>query len=550
MNFRIYDCHVHSWNGATDPDRLLRKMEEAGVYGGIVFSNCPKEYSDSAGTSFGERMAELHRLTDGRTDRLFPFLWIHPYEENVLEKMNEAAREGVFGFKIICNDFYVYEEKPLAVMRRAAELGKPVLFHTGILWDGKVSSDYNRPQNWEALLPIKGLRFCLAHCSWPWIDDCIALYGKFLAARRSGQDTADMFLDVTPGTPEIYRKDLLSKLYGIYDVSRSVMFGTDSSADGYSPEYASELIATDGKILDELGVGEYLRAGLYGDSLMRFIGLKPESGILPKDDGYVEGIIRKYYGLLGFPGRYDAEFEKALREIRISDAISIDRYDWRGGDGRRDLLSVLYMCEELHKKYAEKGIGDGVFLDTLSDVLRWASEWTFVRGYLCLSELPWLKRIFDMRLFRIGRLQFCLDEADFDAPEKGLRRGQKIVAVHIPPGSPLMTDECLRSVSDAEDFINDYFPEHSGAPFTCRSWLLDPGLSGLLPKDSNILAFAGLFDLVGTEPSDCLLRFVFRADATRENLRLFPACSSFAAKVKKACLNGGAFASGTGILKR
>ena len=278
MDYRVFDCHVHAWNARPDPEALLSSMESAGVYGGCVLSDCPLEYDPEAGASFEDRMDGLAKWTEGRADRLFPLLWIHPDEPRIAEKMTAAARAGVFGFKIICNDFYVYEEKSLSLMRLAAELGKPVLFHTGILWDGRVSSDYNRPLNWEALLPIKGLRFCLAHCSWPWIDECIALYGKFLAARRSGRDTAEMFLDVTPGTPEIYRRDLMSKLFGIYDVDGHVMFGTDSPAGDYPREYAAGLIRSDGEILDGLGVGESRREELYRGALMRFLGLGSHAG--------------------------------------------------------------------------------------------------------------------------------------------------------------------------------------------------------------------------------------------------------------------------------
>ncbi len=550
MDFKVYDCHVHSWNGVCDPVELLARMNVAGVYGGCVFSNCPKEYSESTGTSFEDRMSELHRLTDGRTDRLFPFLWIHPGEKDIIEKMTAAAQDGVFGFKIICNNFYVYEEKSVAVLRHAAKLGKPVLFHTGILWDGKISSDYNRPLNWEALLPIKGLRFCLAHCSWPWTDECIALYGKFLAARRSGQETAEMFLDVTPGTPEIYRRDLLSKLYGIYDVSRSVMFGTDSSVADYSSEYASGLIRSDGKILDELGVGEYQRAGLYRDSLMRFLGKDSGKKDIPqRDGGYVKSEIKKYYSALGFPKQYDSRFERLLDEIPVSDALRIGTYDWRGNDGRRDLLSVLFMCGELHEKYVDKGVGDDVFYGSLSDIVRWTAEWSHINGHLCLGELHWLRRIFEMRLFRLGRLEFCLADAWFNAPEKGVRAGQKVIEIHIPPGSPLGTDECRDSVRIAKQFFKKFFPEYTGAPFVCSSWLLDPGLADFLPPGSNILAFAGLFELVGKEPSDGILRFVFRTDATRLNVAQMPPCSSFAAAVKKAVVNGATFFAGTGIYK-
>ena len=132
-------------------------------------------------------------------------------------------------FKVICANFYVYEEKSLELIREIAKLNKPIMFHTGILWDGLVSSNYNRPMNWEALLHIEGLRFSMGHCSWPWIDECIAMYGKFLDAKRRGQNTAEMYFDITPGTPDIYRHELFYKMFNIgYDVKNNILNASGS----------------------------------------------------------------------------------------------------------------------------------------------------------------------------------------------------------------------------------------------------------------------------------------------------------------------------------
>ena len=202
----IYDMHVHAKNTPADPQGLLARLAEAGMYGACIFSHCPRQFVlGTPGISFEERMAELKAWTKGYEDRLFPVLWVHPDEENVIENIRRAADEGVAAFKIICNNFYIYEEKPMAMLREMARLGKPVFFHSGILWDGQVSSAYNRPLNWEALLKIEGLRFSMGHCSWPWIDECIALYGKFLNAMIKG-NTAEMFFDTTPGTPAVRKK--------------------------------------------------------------------------------------------------------------------------------------------------------------------------------------------------------------------------------------------------------------------------------------------------------------------------------------------------------
>ena len=112
----------------------------------------------------------------------------------------------------------------------------------------------------------------MGHCSWPWIDECIALYGKFLNA-NSQKETAELFFDTTPGTPEIYRKELLTKLYKIgYDVADNVMFGSDSIAHAYQSPWTLKWLETDKKIMDELSIDDETREKMYEKNLMRFLG--------------------------------------------------------------------------------------------------------------------------------------------------------------------------------------------------------------------------------------------------------------------------------------
>lgn len=271
----IFDMHIHAWDTEPDPDDILCKMEKAGVYGGCIFSNMPDCYDLSRGTSFEKRLDEIIEWTDGYKGRLFPVLWIHPYEKKVMKKIYKAIDAGVSAFKIICNNFYVYEPKVLKLLSAIAETGKPVFFHTGILWDGAVSSSYNRPINFESLIHIKNLRFSLGHCSWPWHDECIALYGKFLNGLLYNEDSSEMFFDITPGTPPVYRKDLLTKLFTIgYDVPHNILFGTDSSADDYNKDnWVVNWIKRDNEIYEYLNLKEEILNKLYHDNLLRFLGL-------------------------------------------------------------------------------------------------------------------------------------------------------------------------------------------------------------------------------------------------------------------------------------
>ena len=282
---QIFDAHTHLFSQGADGKSILANMAKAGVCGGCVFSDWPKEANAKVGKDFEARMSGVLSATKG-CDKLYPVMWIHPFEEDIINKVHTAAERGIVAFKIICTDFYVYDERCLTLLREIASLGKPVFFHTGILWDGQVSSSYNRPINWESLLDIKGLRFSMAHVSWPWHDECIAVYGEFLNAQVTGE-TAEMFIDMTPGTPDIYREEVLTKLFRIgYDFEDNLMFGTDCTAESYSFEWAKKWIDKDNSIMDKLGVCERVREKMYGGNLERFLfGDKDEiKKSLPESD--------------------------------------------------------------------------------------------------------------------------------------------------------------------------------------------------------------------------------------------------------------------------
>ena len=149
---RIFDMHIHVWENQPIAENLLSLMGEAGVSGGCLISRPPMEYDEKLGRNFEARLDEVMELCGAVPDRFFPILWVHPDEEDVLAHIRIAAEKGICGFKIICNNFFVYEERCLEMLRLMAKLNKPVIFHTGILWDGKTSSQYNQPLNFEALL--------------------------------------------------------------------------------------------------------------------------------------------------------------------------------------------------------------------------------------------------------------------------------------------------------------------------------------------------------------------------------------------------------------
>ena len=558
-----FDMHIHALNTKPNPEYLIQKLDASGIYGACVFSNWPKKANEKLGTSFNERLEEILSWTKGFEDRLFPVLWIHPYEENIIENIHIAAKRGIAAFKIICTNFYIYEERCIKVLEEIAKLNLPVIFHSGILWDGQVSSNFNRPLNWEALLGIKGLRFSMGHCSWPWIDECIAMYGKFLnALRYNGDDNAEMFFDITPGTPEIYREELLTKLYTIgYDVSNNVMFGTDSNAHEYSVDWANKWLDIDRIIFEKLGVSKENQEKLYYSNLMRFLGKSSQKIIVntPTTDNSnawscknpeTTSIIEKWYKKLGFPSEFDTEFYEALNEIPISDAIDIQNYDLSCKDGKRNLLSFLFMCEELETKYKEKGISEEILLDTLSDLVIWTKVWSEIKGELYLGELEWLKRHLSMNLFKLGRLQFCFGKAKMDHSGTGVSKGDNVIEIHIPSTGVLDEDLCRESIKTAKEFFDKHYAEFNYDSFICHSWILDTSLNKILDDNSNIIKFQNFFNIIDEKESFDIIKYVFKHNSSLLYLDNLKPSNSFSEKVLERIKKGEKFYSSYGYFNK
>ena len=77
----------------------------------------------------------------------------------------------------------------------------------------------------------------------PWYDECVAVFDKYLNARENRLDiSAEMFMDITPGTPPIYRRDALTKLLTVgYAVENNILFDVDNEIDNYNPQYTTQI---------------------------------------------------------------------------------------------------------------------------------------------------------------------------------------------------------------------------------------------------------------------------------------------------------------------
>ncbi len=289
----IIDCHVHSL-GLETVNAVVKGMDEAGIDKAVIFSPYPVsipcdriipktvagvtrhlEFSYPNVTSEKQREAVefISRLQSEAPDRIIGFVWLEPRLKKAVQILEWAVTsKEIKGVKMIPDHWYPYDEFMYPIYEKIEKLDVPVIFHSGILFGFKDSSRFCRPVNYEVLLSFPDLRFALAHISWPWVDECLALWGRFRASLEEIGGEMRMFIDITPGTPLMYRKDSLQKLIA-YGAEDHMLFGTDCIAGGL--ERGKLHVARDTSILRQvIGASREVINKIMGENALRFLGLK------------------------------------------------------------------------------------------------------------------------------------------------------------------------------------------------------------------------------------------------------------------------------------
>lgn len=68
----------------------------------------------------------------------------------------------------------------------------------------------------------------------------------------------------------------------------------------------------------------------------------------------VRATIEAWYKKLAFPDEYDTEFYTYLDTVEIDPNVTAETYG-EDADGAKNFLTYLYCCEELKRRYEEKG---------------------------------------------------------------------------------------------------------------------------------------------------------------------------------------------------
>ena len=268
----LIDCHVHS-RGDESADEVIKAMDKASVDKAIIIAPYPGKTIDNEPTKYGhfsysevngelqeESIRFISKLQAEAPDRIVAFTWLEPRLKDSVRYAEDAVTKFMCrGIKMIPDHWYPQDPKFFELYEKIQELKVPVLFHSGILYGFKDSSRFCRPCNYEVLVNFPWIKFALAHISWPWTDECIALYGRFKANLESSHYSDErakemqMFIDTTPGTPSFYRREAFRRAL-LFDAEDAMIFGSDSSASDLRG--ASTIAEMDKGIIRELGYSD------------------------------------------------------------------------------------------------------------------------------------------------------------------------------------------------------------------------------------------------------------------------------------------------------
>jgi predicted TIM-barrel fold metal-dependent hydrolase len=160
-------------------DRLVREMDEAGIDktvlvaidAGIAFR------SDVTLREYNNYVGDIVRRYP---DRIVGFAGIDPRRgKEGIGELERCAEMGLKGLKLwTLTGFYPDDERNYPLYEKAAELGFPILVHTGMGPRGTYLK-YNRPVYVDkAAVDFPDTTFIMAHMGQPWVEEAVAILFK------------------------------------------------------------------------------------------------------------------------------------------------------------------------------------------------------------------------------------------------------------------------------------------------------------------------------------------------------------------------------------
>ncbi len=159
------------------------------------------------------------------------------------------------------------------------------------------------------------------------------------------------------------------------------------------------------------------------------------------------------------------------------------------------LLLLLEATESLPAVYQKNGLPEDIMWEILVDIrckIQECHDWFGIWG---ISNITWFPWFYTCKRFKLGRLEY--EAIPYDGPElEGvLRKGDKILNIHIPSEGPMKPEAVLDSFRRAYRFYRKEF-DGDIIPIVGYSWLLYPPMyHEVFQPKSNLRAFYELFHI-------------------------------------------------------
>ena len=271
--------------------------------------------------------------------------------------------------------------------------------------------------------------------------------------------------------------------------------------------------------------------------------------------GFSKEQREKYFEYKTLAGNKIFDLAKAYMKGEIAFGEAIEKAHLLDGeDLHKYTINTLFVIECLPfllEKYREKDVSEEIFINSMKDLKYKLDEAYKVYGVFGVEPIAWYERFLDMRRFALGRLQFNVAEfEEDDTTIKGypVKKGDFVLACHIPSAGPLIPKMCIESFNTAYEFFKD---KVSGGilPVTCSSWLLYPPYKSVFGENSNTGEFIKNFEIVKawqTEKFEDAWRvFGMHFNGNVDNL---PTETSMQKGFVEYIKQGGSFGAGLGVI--
>ena len=283
---RIFDTHVHTGDPRLKIAAVLKNMDLNGMermalvaphsmrrdWYNIRRKTKPKDILPllrsiiaREGDTCNRYVADLAKKSRGR---IVALARVDQISDDAPAMLERAVDMGCRGLKLFQFGHYPEDERCFPTYEKCQKLRVNILFHTGILGDGR-NSRFHRPANFEIMKNWPRVRCLLAHISWPWTDECIATVGMCVHFDRKAQ--SQLVVDITPGAPAKWREDAVMKAY-TYLGDEAIVFGSDNRSSG--PDYGKACFDSFRAIFQKHRVPEKSQEKIFYANSMRFWGLK------------------------------------------------------------------------------------------------------------------------------------------------------------------------------------------------------------------------------------------------------------------------------------